>query len=349
MFPPVTFNQPLVARIVPLVFLALLVLWLLVKRYQRGLLTRFGRVETLRRFSQIGAGRWGMVWLVAAVALTLLAAAEPTIKRGTNLTGRTLNAVVVLDISRSMLAEDTPEGASRSNLARAALARLFNAYPQGYFGLVTVARSSQSYALTNDHSALQIFLAYNGDPYRARDEGSDLPGALLAAGELIEKSEIPVDLMILVSDGGGPEINRMLYQRPLTDLAGMGVRVVSAGVGGLEPVPIPVRDRAGNLQGYHSRGGTLAMTYRNDSVLRIVAEESGGIYLLIEEAGDLVAAVQANNLATQPIRQGGEVSLAYIPLLAALLCLFLFLFCGAKKGRFAKRAVLLSNRRFDQG
>ena len=91
------------------------------------------------------------------------------------------------------------------------------------------------------------------------------------------------------------------------------------------------------------------MTYRNDSVLRIVAEESGGIYLLIEEAGDLVAAVQANNLATQPIRQGGEVSLAYIPLLAALLCLFLFLFCGAKKGRFAKRAVLLSNRRFDQG
>ena len=334
MFPLVTFNQPLAARIVPLVFLALLLLWLLVKRHQRGLLTRFGRVETLRGFSQIGMGRLGAVMLAAAVAFTLLAAAEPVVKNGTDMIGRTVNAVVVLDISRSMLAEDTPEGAPRSDLARAAVARLFNAYPQGYFGIVTVARSSHSYALTNDHSALWILLDYNGDPYRARDEGSDLPGALLAASEMIEESEIPVDLVIFISDGGGPEINRMLYQRPMADLVETGVRVVSAGVGGLEPVPIPVRDRGGNLQGYHSRNGVLAVTSRNDSVLRFVAEGSGGVYLVIEDAGDLVEAMRANNLATQPVWQGGEVSLAYVPLLAALLCLFLF---------------LLDNRRFSQG
>jgi len=334
MFPPVTFNQPLVARIVPLVFLALLLLWLLVKRHQRGLLTRFGLMETLQKFSQFGGGRLGSVMLAAAVAFTLLAAAEPTVKHGTDMTGRTVNAVVVLDISRSMLAEDTPEGVSRSDLGRAALARLFNAYPQGYFGIVTVARSSQSYALTNDHSALRILLAYNGDPYRARDEGSDLPGALLAVSELIEESEIPVDLVIFISDGGGPEINRVLYQQTLMDLSEMGVRVVSAGVGGLEPVPIPVRDQSGSLQGYHSRNGVLAVTSRNDSVLRFVAEGSGGVYLVIEDAGDLVEAVRANSLATQPILQGGEVSLAYIPLLAVMLCLFLFLW---------------GNRRFDQG
>ncbi|OGC44519.1 hypothetical protein A2V54_01965 [candidate division WWE3 bacterium RBG_19FT_COMBO_53_11] len=334
MFPPVTFNQPLVARIAPLVFLALLLLGLLVKRNQRRLLTRFGLVETLRGFSQIGVGRWGTVLLAAAVAFTLLAAAEPAFKHGTNTTGRTLNAVVVLDISRSMLAEDAPEGESRSDLARAAVARLFNAYPQGYFGIVTVARSSQSYTLTDDHSALRILLDYNGNPYRARDEGSDLPGALLAASEMIEKSEIPVDLVIFVSDGGGPEINRELYRRPFDSLSEMGVRVVSAGVGGMKPVPIPARDRGGNLQGYHSKNGVLAVTSRNDIVLRFLAEESDGVYLVIEEANDLVEAVRAHNLATQSVLQGGEISLVYIPLLATLLCLLLFLW---------------SNRRFDKG
>jgi len=333
MFPPVTFNQPVVARIVPLVFLAFLLLGLLVKRNQRGLLTRFGLVETLRGFSQIGISRWGTVWLVAAVTFALLAATEPAFKHGTNITGRTVNAVVVLDVSRSMLAEDAPEGESRSDLGRAALARLFNAYPQGYFGIVTVARNSHSYALTDDHSALRILLAYNGDPYRARDEGSNLPGALLAVSELIKESEIQVDLVIFISDGGGPEINRVLYQRPMADLVEMGVRVVSAGVGGLEPVPIPVRDRGGNLQGYHSRNGVLAVTSRNDSVLRLVAEETGGVYLVIEDARDLVETVQANNLATQPILQGGEVSLVYIPLLATLLCLFLFLWSNRREFR----------------
>ena len=90
MFPPVTFNQPLVARIAPLVFLALLLLGLLVKRNQRRLLTRFGLVETLRGFSQIGVGRWGTVLLAEAVAFTLLAAAEPAVKHGMRTNGSSL-------------------------------------------------------------------------------------------------------------------------------------------------------------------------------------------------------------------------------------------------------------------
>lgn len=324
MFPPVIFNQPLAAR-VSLIFLAFFVLGLLIRRNQRRLLHRFGLFETLQGFSQIRNLPLGAVLLAASTAMALLAATEPALKNGTDRIGRTLNAVVVLDVSRSMLAEDTPTGESRSALGRAAVTELLDAYPQGYFGLVTVARSSQSYVLTNDHSALKMMVAYNGDPYRARSEGSNLSGALQEAADLIKDSEIPVDLVIFVSDGGGPEINRAHYQPAFTALAEEGVRVVSAGVGGLEMAPIPVRDRDGSLQGYHSQVGVLAVTSRNESVLRLVSEETGGVYLLIEKAGDLVEVVRANGLATQPILQGGEVSLAYIPLLASLLFLLLFL------------------------
>lgn len=334
MFPPVTFNQPLVARVAPLVFLGLLVLWIMIKRYQRWLLTRFGRVETLRRFSQIGKGRWSTAWLILAVALTLLAAAEPVTKNGTNITGRTLNAVIVLDISDSMLAEDTPGGESRSVLARTALKELFAAYPQGYFGLVTIAKTPLIYPLTNDHVALEILLDYNGDPYRARDEGSKIPLALEAAADLIKESEISTDLVILVSDGGGgPEINRALYYQALGALNEEGVRVLSVGVGGLKPVPIPVRDGDGELQGYHSRSGVLLVTSRNEGVLRFVAEETGGVYLVIDDPRDLAEAVRASGLATQPIWQGGDVSLVYVPLLASLLCLFLFLLGNLREFR----------------
>lgn len=324
MFPLVTFNQPLAAR-AALIILAFLVLWLLIKRNQRRLLHRFGLFETLQGFSQIRTFPWGAILLAVSAALALLAAAEPALKNGTDRTGRTLNAVVVLDVSRSMLAEDTPSGVSRSDLARAALGELFDAYPQGYFGLVTVARNPRSYVPTNDHAALRMLVAYNGDPYRARDEGSNLPGALQEAADLIKDSEIPVDVVVLLTDGGSMGIDPRLYQLALNDFTEMGVRVVSAGVGGLELVPIPVRNPDGSLRGYHSQNGILAVTSRNDGALRFVAEGSGGVYLVIQDARDLVEAVRGNNLAAQPVRQAGEVSLAYIPLLASLLFLLLFL------------------------
>jgi len=70
--------------------------------------------------------------------------------------------------------------------------------------------------------------------------------------------------------------------------------------------------------------------------MRFVADGTGGVYLVIRDADDLAETVRSSNLATQPIRQGGEVSLAYIPLLASLLFLLLFLLDSGRPFRLPR-------------
>ncbi|MEX1068747.1 MAG: vWA domain-containing protein [Patescibacteria group bacterium] len=325
------FNQPLFAGWAIAAFLLLLFFRMMFHRHQRGFLQRFGSWETLKKFSFLGWKRWGSLLLAASVALAFLAAAEPAAPYGSDWTGRTLNAVIVLDVSRSMLAEDTPTGQSRSELARAAVQQLWDAYPQGYFSLITVAKSPQSYALTGDHQALSILLAYNGDPYRARDEGSDLPAGLTAAAQLIKDSPIPVEIVFLVTDGGDLKTGMTFYRQVIREFRKQGVRVVAIGVGETDPVPIPARNPDGSLEGYYSTRGALALTFRNDLPLYYLADETGGFYQVIREDNDLVEVVQSHNLANQPVLQGGEVSLAYIPLLASLFFLILFLLNSSRR------------------
>lgn len=323
MFQVVTFNEPIFAWLAPFVFLIFLVLSWLIGRYQRRLLISFGKLETLRRFSRFSPRLRASIFLAFAVAFAFLAASEPKMNTSTMMTTRTLNGVIVLDVSRSMLAEDNPDGRSRSAVATEAALQLLNTYPDGYFGLVLFTDEAQAFCVTGDHEALRFLLQYQATPYKARGAGSNITVGLEAAAELVVDASTPVEIVIIISDGAsGKEKDLAGAVRQLKQL---GVKVVAGGVGGVLPARISVRGESGEFIGYHTRKGIFALTMRDESKLRFISEQTRGAYQLVKKGDDLIGVIRLHEWDSQQVMQEGEESLVRYPLLALLVTILVFL------------------------
>ena len=328
------FNQPVLAQLAPAAFLAVLIVSWLIARWQRNFLLRFGSLETLARFSKFSSRGRSAVLLGLAFALAFLAASEPSMSSGRTIASRTFNGIIVLDVSRSMLAEDTPNGSSRSSLAVEAALELIDAYPDGLVGLVIFTDRTQAYPPTRDHDALRILLTDQADPYRAKGAGSDIAAGLEAAVEIVDDLEVPIQAIVLLSDGGELD-ERLRLVRSVEDLNQIGLRVIAGGLGAFQPVRIPVRDEDGALRGYYSKstsGGPFVYTYLNESSLRFIADQTGGAYRFIEEGNELVDVVRLRGWDSQPAIQEGETSLVRYPLLGVLLIILIFILDKRRAG-----------------
>lgn len=327
------FSNPLFAQLAPVAFLAVLAVGWLFGRWQRKFLLRFGSLETLKRFSKFGSRMRSAVFLGLALALAFLAASEPSMDSGKTTTSRTFNGIIVLDVSRSMLAEDVPGEISRTSLAAKAARELLDAYPSGLVGLVVFTDETQVYLPTRDHEALKILLDEQADPYLAKGAGSDIAAGLETAAEIIEGSEIPLQTVVLLSDGG--ELSeRSALASFAKELNLLGLRVVTGGLGGLQPVRIPVRNEDGSLKGYYSQSskGGFVYTSLNESSLRFLADQTGGAYQRIKEGSELASTIRLHGWDSQPAIQEGELSLVQIPLLGMLLTILIFILDKRRAG-----------------
>jgi tetratricopeptide (TPR) repeat protein len=104
------------------------------------------------------------------------------------------------------------------------------------------------------------------------------------------------------------------------------VRLILVAEGGVEPVPIPVRNPDGTLVGYQREPmGEVVSTVRRDDILAAVADAAQGVLVsarLGDQAGavrDLVAAYKRSPQATSTAAE--DISRAWVPLLIAALIL----------------------------
>jgi len=219
--------------------------------------------------------RGGGRWLAAATLLIcILALAGPSWQKLPDSSFSARDArVIVLDLSRSMLAEDLRP--NRLTRARFRLADLLQATEEGQTGMVSFAGDAYVVSpLTKDMNTIANLLpALQPDIIPVAGSRADL--ALALAASLLERAGLSRGEILLVTDSANSRL--AAKARELRD---DGIFTSVLAVGSLEGAPVPsaggfVSDRAGNV--------VIAKLDRTG--LRAVAEAGGGNYTELGASG----------------------------------------------------------------
>jgi Ca-activated chloride channel family protein len=253
----------------------------------------------------VRAGLLGFAVLATAIAFAQVSTEPPA------LGGASSDVVLLVDVSRSMDATDTPP--SRLRRAVRLGEHLIDEAESVRLGLVLFAGDAfPALPLTQDRDAALTYLRGLDTDLISRP-GTDLARALRVASSVFDPTSSRPRVILLLTDGehaGGD------LAGAIQELRGRGVRVVAVGFGthegGLIPGPgaDPLRDRHG--QAVRSR--------RADPVLERIAQETGGTFLReTEDRPDPVALLPAplplrSDEDSRPVRIPPWVGLGLIAL-----------------------------------
>ena len=317
-----TFDAPVLLALAPLIALLLGALALLARRRR---ITRAAAWSRELEAQARSTGKWGPAMLALAAVAAVVGLAGPRGGRATvKVQTQALSVVFAVDISRSMLAEDTRP--SRLGRAVREARRLVQDLGQDRIGLVAFAgRSYILSPLTLDGGAVTLFLdALNPD--LASQGGTALASALTQGMELLNASRESGDRVLVVFTDGEAHDSLPDVIAAAKRLHEEQVRLVLVAEGLPRPVPIPLRDSTGQLVEYKvDDDGKTVETRRRDDVLQKVADAAEGALVpaeLSDQAGavrELLAAYQrapTSSSSTQEL-----LPLVWIPALLAAACL----------------------------
>jgi Ca-activated chloride channel family protein len=231
-----------------------------------------------------------------------------------------LSVVLAMDISRSMLAEDTRP--SRLQRAVREARRLVQDLGEDRIGIVAFAgRSYILSPLTLDGGAITLFLDALS-PDIASQGGTALASALTQGTELLNASREAGDrVLVLFSDGEAQDSLAEVLQAARA-VREQHIRLVLVAEGGTKPVPIPLRDSTGAVTEYKAdEDGRPVETWRRDDVLQQVADAAEGALVpaeLPDQAGavrELLAAFQRAPISSSSTQD--LLPLVWIPALIA--------------------------------
>lgn len=283
-----TFDTPLLLVLAPVVAVGVGFLSVLARRRRIARAAAWSPV--LAAASQAG-GRSGPLLLALAGLSAAVAVAGPRGGRQTVTTEtQALSVVLAMDISRSMLAEDTKP--SRLGRAVREARRLVQDMGQDRVGLVAFAgRSYILSPLTLDGAAVTLFLDALS-PDIASQGGTGLAAALNQGAELLNASREAGDRVLVVFTDGEALDSLPDVLAAARRLREEQVRVVLVAEGTPTPVQIPLRDSAGTVVEYKvDESGAPVETWRRDDVLQQVADAAEAA-LVPAELPDQAAAVR---------------------------------------------------------
>jgi Ca-activated chloride channel family protein len=265
----VTFREPLLLWLLAAIPPAL-VLLLTSETTRRTIARRFVS-ERLRGMAN--PARRLRPWLLAA-ALTGLAVALAGPRLGVvSLPVETheANRVIVLDVSRSMAAEDA--GGPRLDAAKAIAARLVDALP-GRVGLVIFEQRAEVVSpLTTDNDAVAALLS-TIQAGEVGDPGSDLAAGLNAGLKLLESDPGQSGDIVLFSDG---EDQGGHADDAIARLRARGVPVTAIVIGSSAGATIPDPERHRDLE---DDRGNVVRTFAQGDILGRIARATGGELLV---------------------------------------------------------------------
>ena len=241
-------------------------------------LKRFGSLELIERLME-GVSREkqkGKLALLFLVFLfSLFALSRPMWgQKEHQIVSRGHDILLVLDVSKSMLAEDIRP--NRLAKAKQEIAALFNRMEGNRIGLVIFAGDAfMQCPLTLDYSAAKILLS-EVEVGSVPVPGTVLSKAIDKALESFPPGERESRAIVLITDGedtvGDPK-------KSAERAAEEGVLIYAIGIGDPLGVPIPVRNEQGNLQDYvKDRSGTVVTSKLDEETLRTLCLTTGGAY-----------------------------------------------------------------------
>lgn len=222
--------------------------------------------------SAAAMGRRSVTLLALAALVAAIGMAGPRWGRASATTeSRALNVVLVVDISRSMLARDVPP--DRLTRATGFARRLVQDLEGDRLALVAFAARGHLLApLTLDQSALALQLDAL-DPEVVSEGGSGLADALGVAGSILEAATQGGDKAVVVFSDGESFEGADALRGAGAALERNGVTVILVPVGGTAGANIPGPDG-----GWHKDAdGKDVVTVRRDDLLQDVADGAGGV------------------------------------------------------------------------
>ena len=266
--------------------LLLFLLWSLL-RWKRKSVSRIGDPSLVRQLiGNFSSARFLIKAGLALVAFIVIVLAAANLQKPgstENIQRKGVDVMLVLDVSRSMLARDIKP--TRLERAKQFLLRLVDQLPNDRIGLVLFAgRAYLQMPLTTDHGAAYMYIQ-EASPDVVPTQGTVIGDALSMANAAFNTKERKYKSIVLVSDGEDhdPEAPKVAKQ-----LAEDGVLINTVGIGSPEGSPIedPV---TGELK--KDQEGHTVMSKLNEAELQQLATETNGAYTRLDNVEDALITV----------------------------------------------------------
>jgi Ca-activated chloride channel family protein len=296
------------------------IVWGLQRR--KTILKEFGKMDLLKQFSRFPFNRkivWQRLSIVLCFALLITAAARPLlsgnfkqIKKGS------LDVVAVLDVSKSMAAEDCGPETSRLKRAKDVLLSTLPELGGNRLGMVIFAGNSFPQAeLTEDFQALTFVLKNWVTVNSAPPQGSNIGKGLSEALNCFEKGD-KKKIILLLSDGG--HVYPENLEGILTDMGARGITVIAVGLGSHKGSRIPVYEE-GEFKEWFKIDDKEVVTRLNDDILRKISQATGGKYIPVSSGKELQGIFRDPAVVGKKVLSGGrEIFQIPLALSIVLLC-----------------------------
>ena len=303
-------------------------LYLLFAFYRRRkLLARFTSREMKDELMPLASGKRQLLrdlLFLVALGLLIIVLARPQVpgrtSSGSKEDDKGIEAMICLDISNSMLAQDIAP--SRLDFAKRTITKLLEEMPSDKVGLIVFAGSAfVQLPITTDLSTAQEFLA-EASPGMLSDQGTAIGQAITLARQSFSERKDLGKAIVILTDGEDFESNTL---EVANEAAQAGVRINVVGIGTSTGAPIPTED------------GQV-----NQDMCRQIADAGKGIYVSAESPASAVKAIrqQLDELPRASVNsklENGNIE-NYEPWLrVALFLLLIEFFIMGRKNKFLIR------------
>ena len=234
--------------------------------------------------------------LMVALALLIVAAARPQFGQSERTEKRQgIEAIVALDISNSMLAEDVAP--NRLDRAKQMLSKLMDNMVDDKVGLVVFAGDAfVQLPITCDYVSAKMFLN-SIKPELIKTQGTAIGQALSTSIRCFGEQSDASRAIILITDGENHEDDAKAVAERAKEA---GIQVLVVGIGKPEGSPIPV---PGTNNFMKDRQGNVVVSRLNEEMCREIAQAGGGIYVRCDNTNTATKAIQKelDKLGTQEI------------------------------------------------
>lgn len=241
---------------------------------------RFGDPELTKQLF-LGVSRWRpevKFWLTGgALASFIVALARPQF--GTRLDTRErmgIEAIIALDVSNSMLAEDVKP--NRLEKAKMMVSNMVDGMRDDKVGLIVFAgQAFVQLPITSDYVSAKMFLE-TISPSMVSVQGTDVAEAINLSMRSFTQQEDVSRAIFVITDG---EDNEARGVEAAKEAAAKGVRVYVLGIGnpGGAPIPIP-----GTGQYIIDDEGNTVISKLSEEMCREIAQAGGGSYIYVDNS-----------------------------------------------------------------
>ncbi len=253
------------------------VLWLLYVRRNRRLLDNiFGKNLHESLMPNRSKSRPTVKFLLSLTALALLVIVVARPQAGTKISNEKrsgIEAMVALDISNSMLAEDVAP--SRLDKSKMLIENMVDGFKNDKVGLVVFAGSSfVQLPITTDFVSAKMFLQ-SLSPSLIATQGTDIGGAINMCMNSFTKKEGVGKAIIVITDGEDHEGGAVEAAKAARK---KGIRVFVLGIGLPKGGLVP-DGHGGYIKDNH---GNEVLSVLNEDMCRQIAQAGGGAYIHVD-------------------------------------------------------------------